>query len=438
MIRLTHGCAFLLLLWLGLGQSLWAQRLDPQLAGRELDPCGLPDTNAAGYRLLALTNWGYGYDSLLADLQRWKSSPYVRVDSIGASVLNRTLYRLTIEDTTELPFPRKRVWIHARTHPSEVQGTWVTNQMIALLLSDGPLGRRLRDSCIFNIVPMYNPDGVELSYLRENAHGVDLESNWAAVPGEPEVQVLRAQFNQLMAQPNPIRLALNVQSAVACTRYFVYHDIGGTSALYASMERNFIGLVQSYFPGGIQPYPYFVSWTTGAPTYYPESWFWYNCHENVLALTYEDMNCASAGGFDSTAYAILHGLGDYLGVTTGMNAIAASQLLPSGFRLDQNFPNPFNPTTVIRYSIPAAGAYRPASGLGGVSRDRMVRLAVYDLLGREVAELVNERQVPGSYEVRFNAAGLASGSYFCRIQVSPGVSGNGAEFVETRAMLLLR
>jgi len=150
------------------------------------------------------------------------------------------------------------------------------------------------------------------------------------------------------------------------------------------------------------------------------------------------MNCASAGGFDSTAYAILHGLGDFLGVTAGMNAIATSQLLPSGFRLDQNFPNPFNPTTVIRYSIPAAAAYRPASDLGGVSGVRMVRLAVYDLLGREVAELVNERQVPGSYEVRFNAAGLASGSYFCRIQVSPGGSGNGAEFVETRAMLLLR
>jgi hypothetical protein len=294
--------------------------------------------------------------------------------------------------------------------------------MIALLLSDAPLARRLRDSCVFNIVPMYNPDGVELSYPRENAHGIDIESNWAAVPGEPEVQVLRAQFNLLMAQPNPIRVALNVHSSVSCTRYFVYHAEGGTSTLYASMEQNFIGFVQSHFPGGIQPYPYFVSWTTSAPTYYPESWFWYNCHESVLALTYEDMNCTSSGGFDTTAYAILHGVGDYLGVTSGMNAVAGSQMLASGFRLDQNFPNPFNPTTTIRYNV--LGVRGQGSGVSDV------RLVVYDILGREVAILVNEKKSPGSYEVRFDAAGLSSGVHIYRL--------TSGQNVETRKMVLIR
>jgi photosystem II stability/assembly factor-like uncharacterized protein len=71
------------------------------------------------------------------------------------------------------------------------------------------------------------------------------------------------------------------------------------------------------------------------------------------------------------------------------------------FRLDQNYPNPFNPATHIRYQIHDAG---------------YLKLAVYDLLGREVAVLVNEIKQPGSYEVTWNASGFASGMYFCRMQ----------------------
>ncbi len=74
--------------------------------------------------------------------------------------------------------------------------------------------------------------------------------------------------------------------------------------------------------------------------------------------------------------------------------------LPSDFRLDQNFPNPFNPTTVIGYRLPAVSH---------------VSLKVYDVLGREVATLVNGKQNPGFHEVTFNAAKLPSGVYFYRV-----------------------
>lgn len=97
--------------------------------------------------------------------------------------------------------------------------------------------------------------------------------------------------------------------------------------------------------------------------------------------------------------------------------------LPSMPMLWQNYPNPFNPGSDIRYQIPAP---RGAAG----SEFRMVRLAVYDLLGREVAVLVNERKAPGSYTVRFDGSGLASGVYLCRMSAGP--------FVESRKMLLLR
>jgi beta-galactosidase len=89
--------------------------------------------------------------------------------------------------------------------------------------------------------------------------------------------------------------------------------------------------------------------------------------------------------------------------------------LPAAFRLDQNYPNPFNPTTVVSYQVPVASS---------------VRLAVYDILGREVAVLVHERKAAGSYSVEFNAAGLASGVYFYRIQAGT--------FAQTRKLLLLR
>ncbi len=98
---------------------------------------------------------------------------------------------------------------------------------------------------------------------------------------------------------------------------------------------------------------------------------------------------------------------------------------PTGSSLGQNYPNPFNPSTEIRYQI---------------SEVSHVTLKVYDLLGREVATLVNERLQPGSYETTFDGSGLASGVYFYRFQVhatDPSLR-SGQGFVETKKFLLLR
>ena len=89
--------------------------------------------------------------------------------------------------------------------------------------------------------------------------------------------------------------------------------------------------------------------------------------------------------------------------------------VPAAFVLAQNYPNPFNPTTIIGYQLPAASD---------------VKLTVFDLLGRQVAVLVNERQSPGNYEVKFSAAGLASGVYLYRLTTGEGV--------QTRKMLVLK
>jgi hypothetical protein len=89
--------------------------------------------------------------------------------------------------------------------------------------------------------------------------------------------------------------------------------------------------------------------------------------------------------------------------------------VPRTFELSQNYPNPFNPSTVISYQLPVVSE---------------VSLKVYDLLGREVATLVNQRQEAGRYQVVFDASRLASGVYFYRLQA-------GA-FVETRKMMVVR
>ncbi|HMQ67669.1 MAG TPA: T9SS type A sorting domain-containing protein [Ignavibacteria bacterium] len=89
--------------------------------------------------------------------------------------------------------------------------------------------------------------------------------------------------------------------------------------------------------------------------------------------------------------------------------------IPSKYSLNQNYPNPFNPSTVISYDLPVSGN---------------VRVTIYDMLGKEIKNLVNEFQSPGRYNVTFNAVGLSSGVYFYRL--------NTKGFTEIKRMILLK
>ena len=88
---------------------------------------------------------------------------------------------------------------------------------------------------------------------------------------------------------------------------------------------------------------------------------------------------------------------------------------PREFKLEQNYPNPFNPTTTIQYQLP---------------QDARVTLKIYDILGSEVATLVNEEQEAGYKEVQFNGISYASGMYVYRLQAG--------EYVSTKKMMLLK
>lgn len=97
--------------------------------------------------------------------------------------------------------------------------------------------------------------------------------------------------------------------------------------------------------------------------------------------------------------------------------------VPQTFQLMQNYPNPFNPSTTIRYSVP------PDEGEAGLAA-RNVTITVYDLLGREVALLVNEIKAPGVHSVQFDASELSAGTYFYSLKT-------GEKFI-TKKMVLLK
>ena len=130
----------------------------------------------------------------------------------------------------------------------------------------------------------------------------------------------------------------------------------------------------------------------------------FNCRITDLAFGSGDVLFASA---------------ENMGVYRTTSAVTSVDENESGvvnnFSLEQNYPNPFNPSTKIQYAI---------------SNKQFVQLKVYDVLGNEVATLVNEFKPAGSYEVNFNAAKLSSGVYLYKL--------NAGSFIETKKMILLK
>ena len=122
---------------------------------------------------------------------------------------------------------------------------------------------------------------------------------------------------------------------------------------------------------------------------------------------------------DSLLWMWYSGNGSFLqmGLATSslVSSVEQETTLPTKFSLEQNFPNPFNPSTKIKYSIPQSS---------------YVAVKVYDVLGNEIETLVNEEKPAGTYEVTWFAENLPSGVYFYKM--------TGGNYSETKKMLLLK
>jgi hypothetical protein len=131
----------------------------------------------------------------------------------------------------------------------------------------------------------------------------------------------------------------------------------------------------------------------------PASYEWSMAYTNGMFFLTE--------GTESTWYAWI--------IDDGAVSVEDNSITVSEFSLEQNYPNPFNPSTKIKYQIP---------------KSSFVTLKVYNLLGKEIATLVNAEKPTGIYEIEFNAHDLPSGIYFSKLQAG--------DFVETKKMVLMK
>ena len=187
-------------------------------------------------------------------------------------------------------------------------------------------------------------------------------------------------------------------SGLADTSYYLsYHQDQETIKLLYSLRRD--GL---YSSRNDTIYWNFVEGTENLPIYFSPTGFYDDRNMNNIFIEPErkELYLGTAEGIYKTA------------IITNVEADNKNELV---FSLSQNFPNPFNSSTIIEYSVNSTS---------------FVSVKVYDVLGREIAALVNEEKLEGNYKVSFDASKLSSGIYFYRLQ--------SGEFIETRKMVLAK
>jgi photosystem II stability/assembly factor-like uncharacterized protein len=140
------------------------------------------------------------------------------------------------------------------------------------------------------------------------------------------------------------------------------------------------------------------------------NWFAQNSNtsQGLLNVFFVDANTGFAVGNNGAIIKTTTG-----GNITNINIVSTK--IPSEYSLSQNYPNPFNPTTVISFRLPVDG---------------QISLNIFDMLGREISTLVNEKLAPGTYTVDWNASGYSSGVYFYSLQT--------VGYSDTKKMLLIR
>ena len=180
----------------------------------------------------------------------------------------------------------------------------------------------------------------------------------------------------------------------------------------------------------ISPWPYFfiARYTNNKKILVIKEGYYYQDYFNILYYETENIiNGLTISGLDETNFftawsefdgnqSDIYFYSDYLII----GDVETNEII-NDFKLSQNYPNPFNPTTRIEYTIPYV--------VSGFSL-RNVSLKVYDVLGRKITTLVNERQSPGTYKVEFDASELANGIYFYRLTLN--------NLIETKKMVVLK
>lgn len=231
---------------------------------------------------------------------------------------------------------------------------------------------------------------IESNIIKNNRYGITVQNGGTAI-----IRNNTIDSNRIQNSPNLGGSGINlVGSAVTAivSKNFIRWNLWGITTQtrsnlvlgdLSSSDTNYIGLNQIYGNNN-----------TG---------IFYDLYNNTINPIKAENNYWGTTIVDSVEAHIFHqpdndsGLVDYLPIWTTVGISPVSSEIPGSFMLHDAYPNPFNPATNIRFDIAAA---------------ENVRLSVYDILGREVASLVNEKLNAGRYDMMFNASGLSSGIYF--------------------------
>lgn len=126
--------------------------------------------------------------------------------------------------------------------------------------------------------------------------------------------------------------------------------------------------------------------------------------------------------YGDTTYAVTYSNGTFKLTRNGVVSGVKEGFLPAGYKLSQNYPNPFNPSTTIHYQLSASSH---------------VRIGMFNLIGQEVAILVDREEQEGYHSVQFDAAGLPSGAYFYRLE-APSTNSQSKVIANVKKMLLIK
>jgi Zinc carboxypeptidase/Cytosolic carboxypeptidase N-terminal domain len=217
---------------------------------------------------------------------RTSRSAFATSSLIAASTEGRPLEMITIEDPAWPSAGKRRIWLHSRVHAGEVTATHSMLGFLDQVLADSETGRRLRQHCIFTIVPMVNADGIARGHTRWDSLGYDPEREWCGPIRIPEVQALKTNVDAFMAGPNPILVALNLHSTKGnfADSFFFKHLAPSVSAAFETIQQNYINAVNAATPlfNNASPQTSQLS-----ACLFIESYFWNNWGPSVMALTHE-------------------------------------------------------------------------------------------------------------------------------------------------------
>lgn len=311
----------------------------------------------------------YTFSQLHSYLEKIESSPLVHKEVIGQTAYNRPITMLTITDFNTSDKQKKRIWIHARTHPAETGSSFLLEGLINFLLSDVPDAKKTLSNLIFHIVPMQNVDGVISGNYRSTPDTLNLEVMWypdlktpdpldLSSDAPPEVQALNQTIRKLLQEDAPFSIALNLHSSNSepDTAPFFFPHFGSESSGYSVSEVSlwdsqiaFIKHVASFYNNKIEPIP-LEGGSYFADKYYPESWWWKNFNHEIMAITMETVYGRAGFAPDWLTPNELRELGKAVGLAMMAYHDIPVEKLPGTLKLQQTtnknmlrFPNLYPP-----------------------------------------------------------------------------------------------